>query len=75
MQPACFSRVATRFVKVDSYVLYRSARVESKAHLLALVQKGLFKPQDPMPAAVVGAIRSGLVASPFTKRGLKGLPI
>jgi len=63
------------FVKVESYVLYRSARVDSEAHLLALIQKGLFRPHDPMPAAIAGAIRSGLFASPFTKREFKGLPI
>lgn len=63
------------FVKVESYVVYRSARVESEAHLFGLVEKGLFRPQDPMPTAIVGAIRSGLIASPFTKREFKGLPI
>jgi len=62
-------------VKVESYVVYRSARVESEAHLLALIRKGLFAPHDPMPAAIVGNIRSGLIASPFTKREFKGLPI
>jgi hypothetical protein len=62
-------------VKVESYVVYRSARVDSEAHLLELVQKGVFRPQEPMPAAIVGAIRSGLIASPFTKREFKGLQI
>lgn len=70
LQPGCHP-----FVKVESYVVYRSARFEPEAHLLALVQKGLFRPQDPMSAAIVGAIRSGLIASPFTKREFKGLPI
>lgn len=70
LQPGCHP-----FVKVESYVLYRSARVEPEAHVLALVQKGLFTPQDPMPVAIVGDIRSGLIASPFTKREFKGLPI
>jgi len=46
--------------------------IEPEAHLLALVQKGVFRPQDPMSAAIIGAIRSGLVASPFTKREFKG---
>ena len=70
LQPGCHP-----FVKVESYVVYRSARLEPEAHLLGLVQKGLFRPHDPMPAAIVGAIRSGLIASPFTKREFKGLPI
>jgi hypothetical protein len=63
------------FVKVVSYVVYRSARVEAQAHLLTLIEKGVFRPQDPMPAAVFGTIRSGLFASPFTKREFKSLPI
>ena len=70
LQPGCH-----RFVKVKNYVVYRSARVEPEAHLLALVQKGVFRPHDPMPAAIVGAIRSGLLASLFTKREFKALPI
>lgn len=70
LQPGCHP-----FVKIESYVVFRSARVDSEEHLLALVRKGLFRPQDPMPAAIVGAIRSGLLASPFTKREFKGLPI
>jgi len=63
------------FVKVESYVVYRSARVELETHLLGLIQQGVFRPHDPMPTAIVGAIRSGLIASPFTKRAFKGLPI
>ena len=70
LQPRCHP-----FVKVESYVVYRSARVEPEAHLLALVEKGLFRPHDPMPAAIIDDIRSGLIASPFTKREFKGLPI
>lgn len=70
LQPGCHP-----FVKVASYVVYRSARLEAEAHLLALVEKGLFRPQDPMPVAIVGDIRSGLIASPFTKREFKGLSI
>lgn len=70
LQPGCH-----RFVKIESYVVYRGARVDPAAHLLGLVQKGIFRPQDPLSAAIVGAIRAGLIASPFTKREFKGLPI
>jgi len=70
LQPGCHP-----FVKVESYVVYRSARIDPEAHLLAMVQNGLFTPQEPMSAAIVSNIRAGLIASPFTKREFKLLPI
>ena len=63
------------FVLRDSYVVYRYARIEQETHLITLVQQGLFRPHDPMPAAVFFKIRIGLAASPFTKREFKQLAI
>ena len=70
LQAGCHS-----FVKGDSYVVYRSARIESGMHLQRLVQQGVFKPHEPMPAAIVTNIKAGLKASPFTTREFKQLPI
>lgn len=63
------------FVVRESYVVYRSARIDQEAHLISLVQRSLFSPHDPMPAEVFSKIKNGLAASPFTKREFKKLPI
>ena len=63
------------FVKAKSYIVYRGARIDPEAHLLARVAQGLFKPQQPMSASIVANIKTGLKTSPFTKREFKGLPI
>lgn len=60
-----------RFVKRDSYVRYRSARIESAAQLSARVRQGLFSPHDPVSGELLDLIRNGLRASPFTKREFK----
>lgn len=63
------------FVEAESYIVYRSARIDPEAHVLGMVKKGIFRPLQPMTAGIVAAIRAGLTASPFTKREFKGLPI
>ena len=63
------------FVVRESYVVYRSTRIDQEAHLISLVQQGLFRPHDSMPAEVLTNIKNGLAASPFTKREFKQLPI
>ena len=63
------------FVRVDSYAYYRQARIEPLDHLVNLVEKGVFKLHEPMEPELVQRIRAGLVASPFTSRELKSLPI
>ena len=70
LEPGCHP-----FVKAKSYIVYRSARIDPEAHLLARVAQGLFKPQQPMPAGIVANIKAGLTTSPFTKREFKGLLI
>lgn len=63
------------FVRVDSYVYYRQARIEPLDHVVRLIDTGVFKLHDPMDLAVVQRVLSGLVESPFTSRELKRLPI
>ena len=70
LQPGCHP-----FVTAASYVVYRSARIDPEAHVLGMVEKGIFRPHQPMPAEIVATIRAGLTTSPFTKREFKGLPI
>ena len=70
LQPGCHP-----FVTAASYVVYKSARVESEPHVLGLVGQGIFRPHQPMPAGIVARIKAGLATSPFTKREFKGLPI
>jgi hypothetical protein len=62
-------------VTAASYIVYKSARVESEPHVLGLVGQGIFRPHQPMPAGIVARIKAGLATSPFTKREFKGLPI
>jgi len=59
------------FVKQESYVRYRAARIETVAHLSAGVAQGLFKPHNPIPADLLASIKNGLKISPFTKREFK----
>jgi hypothetical protein len=70
LQPGCHP-----FVKHESYVLYRRARIDPVAHVQKLVAQGLFKPQDPVSPEILAAIKAGLLASPFTKGEFKQLNI
>lgn len=63
------------FVKQESFVYYRGARIESVDHVQRLVRQGVFKPHDPIPAEIVAEIKAGLKRSPFAKREFKGLRI
>ncbi len=63
------------FVKQDTFVVYRSARIETEAYLDKLVKQGLFKPHDAMDAVIVTKIKIGLKSSPLTKLDFKQIPI
>lgn len=63
------------FVKQQSFVLYRAARVEQKARLEQLIKQGLFKPHQPLDPGVLAVVKAGLKASPFTKREFKQFDI
>lgn len=70
LQPGCHP-----FVTAASYIVYKSARVESEVHMAGMVGQGIFRPHQPMPEGIVATIRAGLTTSPFTKREFKALPI
>lgn len=63
------------FVKQESFIVYRSARIEPLAHVARLVKQGFFKPHPAVDAALLARIRTGLRSSAFTKREFKGLDI
>lgn len=63
------------FVKQDSYVVYRSARIEQVSRVQRLVQQGLFKPHTPFEEGLLAVVKVGLRSSPFTTREFKNLPI
>lgn len=63
------------FVRHPSFVFYRNARIETVNHVLRLVEQGRFKPQVAMPAEVLQRIKSGLFASPHTKREFKRIKL
>ena len=63
------------FVKKDSYVVYRSARIERVSHVQRLVQQGLFKPHTPFEEGLLAVIKVGLRSSPFATREFKNLTI
>ena len=63
------------FVKDESYVLFRSARIERVSHVNQLVKQGLFKPQAAFAPNLLGFIKAGLRSSPFATPEFRNLPI
>lgn len=59
------------FIKRDSFVFYRNARIEQAGHVVQLVERGVFSAHQPVSAAVLEAVKAGLYQSPFTKREFK----
>ena len=59
------------FIKRDSFVFYRNARIEQASHVVQLVDSGLFTAHQPVSAALLQAVKDGLYQSPFTKREFK----
>ena len=59
------------FIKRDSFVFYKNARIELESHVLKLVGQGFFAAHQPVSAAILQAVKDGLYQSPFTKREFK----
>ena len=59
------------FVQQRSFVFYRYARIEQGAHILRLVDQGVFRPHEPMSSEILQKIKAGLFDSPHTKREFK----
>lgn len=56
------------FVKVDSFVEYRWARIEHESQLRQGLQGGAFIARDPVSEPVFKRILDGVRMSPFTER-------
>ena len=63
------------FIKGESYLAYRSARIEQVSHVTRLVHQGLFKPHTPLAEGLLALVKIGLKSSPFTTREFKNLSI
>ncbi|MBX9903619.1 MAG: hypothetical protein K2Y31_04630 [Burkholderiales bacterium] len=59
------------FIKRDSFVFYRNARIEQASHVVKLVERGVFSAHQPVSAEVLQVVKAGLYQSPFTKREFK----
>lgn len=59
------------FIKRDSFVFYRNARIEPAAHVVQLVERKVFVAHQSVSAEVLQAVIDGLYQSPFTKREFK----
>ena len=72
----CVLRTGTQpFIKHDSFVFYRNARIERESHILALIQQGVFVTHLPLDRGVFELVLGGLYQSLFTKREFKQFKI
>lgn len=63
------------FVKQESYIVYRKARIEPVLRVQRLVRQGFFRPHVPFEEELLALIKIGLRSSPFTTREFKNLLI
>lgn len=61
------------FVKADSFVEYRNARVDPVSHLLERVIERTFIPHEQASPALLDKIKNGLLNSRFVGRHMKDL--
>lgn len=68
----CVPQAGTHpFIKRDSFVSYRNARIELASHVAQLVERGVFVAHQPVSEVVLRVVKAGLYQSPFTKREFK----
>lgn len=61
------------FVKAESFVQYRDARVDPVEHIQRCVREGTFLPHLPASEDLIDRIKQGLAGSRFVKRYIKDL--
>lgn len=72
--PACVIRAGEHpFITHDSYVYYRDPRVESVAHVQAMVDKAVWQGKESCSPELLERIRVGLLASTRVPRHIKKL--
>jgi hypothetical protein len=59
------------WLKHQSWVMYRAARLEDATTLDNGLQQGIFIPKASMGSAVFDRVISGICASPHTKKKIK----
>lgn len=70
--PACVLKVGDHpFVKHDSYVTYRDARIDTGEHLKKQVENGSFQPHQPCDPQVLARIVAGVCQSKLVRREIK----
>ena len=61
------------FIKQDSYVLYKQAKIEPEAHLKKQIDVGIIIPKEPINDELLAVVIQGLKDSIHTKRYIKEL--
>lgn len=59
------------WLRHQSYVFYRKARIEAATTLDNGIERGIFEPREPMNAQSFLRIRNGICLSPQTSRKIK----
>lgn len=74
IDPACIIQPGEHpFVKAESFVQYRDARIDPANHLIRCVKERTFTPHSPASVELLEKIKQGLLDSRFVKRYLKDL--
>lgn len=72
--PACVIKAGEHpFVTHDSYVYYRDPRIESVAHVQAMVDQAVWQSKEPCSPELLERIRTGLMSSTRVPRYIKKL--
>lgn len=70
--PSCIVKIGEHeFVKHESFVDYRSSRVESVSHIRARIAEGIFKEHRPVSEHLLRRIQQGLANSTRVPRHIK----
>ena len=59
------------FIKQQSFMAYRHARIDREESLIQKVNASLFRPHDPLDDELLKRVQIGLYKSPQTRRFLK----
>lgn len=70
--PACILRAGDHpFIRHDSYITYRDARIDTGEHLAKQVENGVCQPHQPCEPQVLARIIAGVCQSKLVRREIK----
>ena len=70
--PSCMLKPGDHpFIKHDSYVSYRDARIDTGDDLKRRVEDGVFQPHQPLDSQILARIVFGVCQSKFVRREIK----